>query len=1440
MADSINNSVSNKLITGTKEDDTIRNSGQNVTISGGEGNDSIRNSGVAVSINGDAGNDKIYNSSVASSVTITGGAGKDSIRNYSPNVTITGDASNDTVRNYASTVIIDGGAGNDFLQNVSGTNVLIDGSAGNDTVSNSGDNVTINSGTGNDSVNNSGSNVTITSGDGKDYISTSSLTSNVFILGEENNDSIVIKGNNISADGGAGDDSITNDGASSIIDGGAGDDTIRNDGIYITLTGGEGNDNFYNSSITSYVTIDGGLGDDLISVGGSSISVNGGDGFDTVYSYGDSITINSGIGNDFVEITGNNSFIDSGTGDDSISNDGKYITINGNEGNDTITNTSLASYATLNGGAGDDYFTVSGNNISIDGGDGADSLRNSGSNITLTGGSGNDYFYNSSLASSVTINGGDGNDIIRNNGVNVMITSGAGNDNIQNSLSANVTVRGGTGNDSIKNVSSTNVLFEYNPGDGDDTIDGFNETATLKIGDGTGTYSKVTNSKDLIITVGDGSIILKKAATLPSVNILGKEIFYEPTWTLNGRTAIYGVAGGDPIVTVSGVKSLEGISLNGTTVTVANSSLDQTAVTISKGYILQIAEDVPTPTTIRADWTLDGTTATYTGTSTTAGYSLADNKINYVLESSGETFAVNGVQSAEGLALNKKVVTVSKYALNQSTVTLSDNDYTLALADNVPTVTTIAAGWTFSNGTATYKKESTTAGYEIINNNIVYDAATGGESFTVSGVQSTLGLLLNDTIVTVENSALNFSNVRISDGYGLNLGSDVEESIVETDWQTLANGNVAYLMNSTMAGYQLEDNQINYIESIAGETLAELSGIGFSSTLAAYDDGITLTADNFAGDVVAISGESSKFELFAGNYSGNSFTGTDKRDTINNFGSSLAIDGNAGKDNITSTGINVTIKGGKGDDKISLGGFGGNTLVYSDGDGNDVIYNFKNNNVLQILGTTEIEDSIKNNDVVFKVGDGKITLKDVATTSTKISVVGAEENKTISENIYSQEGIIRGDTIELAANFKGTYKQGTNINFVDGSHLKMGITIEGNTTGGTLTGGAGNDTFVYNGGNVTITNYATTDKISIADGLIYDNYTLDNSDVIISYKNNNVLTIQNGKDKEIAFAKSKPMIYTAEGIFGSKKKSLTLAADTEDSFSAAKNSKLITIDGSSVNNALEIHGNNKANYIKAGSGGSTLNGGRGKDTLIGGSGVDVFVYAKNSGNKVISGCGSEDIISLDGGANISQITTRNDKIIFKVDSKTIMIENATKFTFVENGVARTYDNGKLISSDGKSITLPSDSKGSFELGSRNYKDYDNVSAEFSKTGLKLKGNSAANSLIGGKGSDTLNSGNNNDTLNGGAGNDSLWGGNGADTFIYQIGGGNDTIGDYNFADGDLLTILDKKGKVIPKPIKNGVLNGKDLTLTINGGGKLVLKGVGKSAMLNVNGNNQSF
>lgn len=251
-------------------------------------------------------------------------------------------------------------------------------------------------------------------------------------------------------------------------------------------------------------------------------------GNDYIKNKGKGSTIVSNSGSDTIKNYASNVSIDGGDNKDLISNSGgSKVTIIGGADNDTIWNWSedgkvaVGASLSIAGGAGNDTIWNAGTYATIDGGAGNDTLENHAAKVSINGNAGNDRLYN--YANNVTLIGGDNKDFLSNNGGNkVLIIGGAGNDTIWN-WNTNVTIEGSTGNDTIANDFSKgkNVLFNYKSGDGNDLIEGFNTTSTLKIGNGKGTYSTTKKGKDIIVEVGNGKVTLQGAVNLSKVNIAG-------------------------------------------------------------------------------------------------------------------------------------------------------------------------------------------------------------------------------------------------------------------------------------------------------------------------------------------------------------------------------------------------------------------------------------------------------------------------------------------------------------------------------------------------------------------------------------------------------------------------------------------------------------------------------------------------------------------------------------------------------------------------------------------------------------------------------------------------------------------------------------------------------------------------------------------------------
>ena len=670
----INNSDSNTKVKTFYGNDSIKSSGSNVTIDAGKGNDSISASGDKILVNADAGNNFIYFYANATNVTVNAGNGADSVDSGAKDAFLNTGAGNDSIHLYANaenhTVNTDDGADSVY----SGAQTAsINTSAGNDYIhiySNATKN-TVNAGIGNDyirSYNTNGILYQQKAGDGSDTIN-----------GFTSNDTISISGSTYytqeTIDSSAVRVSLVSGGAMSLL-GAASLEAINVEGSTLLNV-------INNSTDSKKITV--GAGESSITNYGNNVTVLGASNKDSIWNYGDNVSMSGSNGENYF-----------------YNSEGTLVTIKGGNDNDQGHNFK-GELLLANMGGGNDYFNAfEALNNTILGGSGNDTIQSTGGDkIFLDGENDNDEI--NSWAINSTLVGGAGDDTIKNNKIGYLNGKIAYDNGGQNAV-----IIGGAGNDSIKNVDADNVLFKFNGmTDGNDTITGFNATSTLQFGDGTDTYSKKILYDDWELTSGNGKVLLQNVNSLSNPKILGREII-EGSWVLSGTTATYGSK-----ITVSGVKSVDGLSLSGKVVTVADSSLNNSNVTISEGYTLVLASDVVAPKSSAAAY--DSSTQTYTSKGNSEGYKLSSDKksISYSAATTKD-FKFSGVAdeaTASNFYLSGTTITIGKAAVqtNGTPVKLLTNGYTLKLGKGMGESESVAAN--YADGV--YTTKGTTAGYNL-------------------------------------------------------------------------------------------------------------------------------------------------------------------------------------------------------------------------------------------------------------------------------------------------------------------------------------------------------------------------------------------------------------------------------------------------------------------------------------------------------------------------------------------------------------------------------------------------------------------------------------------------------------------------------------------------------------------------------------------------------
>ncbi len=197
-------------------------------------------------------------------------------------------------------------------------------------------------------------------------------------------------------------------------------------------------------------------------------------------------------------------------------------------------------------------------------------------------------------------------------------------------------------------------------------------------------------------------------------------------------------------------------------------------------------------------------------------------------------------------------------------------------------------------------------------------------------------------------------------------------------------------------------------------------------------------------------------------------------------------------------------------------------------------------------------------------------------------------------------------------------------------------------------------------------------------------------------------------------------------------------------------------------------GSNNNDVLYGNSGADTLIGGKGDDKLYGGRDNDTYIFNLGDGNDTI-----EDYVS-------SSSNSKADKVIFGegISAEDIKVE-------------RSGNNMIVRYSENDSITLINQySNGyywveNFEFADgtkRTINDLLNVAQTIHGNG-KIEDYTSGygnknNTLVGSDGADELYGYEGTDTLIGGKGDDILYGGWDNDTYIFNLGDGNDTIEDY--------------------------------------------------------------
>lgn len=966
----------------------------------------------------------------------------------------------------------------------------------------------------------------------------------------------------------------------------------------INLTSGDDTRYNYTSNATIYAF----AGNDHIENRASNVLINGGNDSDSIWTNGSNNTINGEAGNDYFYIWSDNS---------------QNIKINGGIGNDSIYVTGANN--TIFSGDDEDFIHIylDSNNILVYGEAGNDTIEMGGYNVTAYGGIGNDYFYIYTNAYNQTLYGGEGKDTVYSGGQNVFISSGADNDYIHLfDATQATTVNAGTGNDTIKSYATTGTVFQYNYGDGYDSIWGYNSNDTISIGGGV--YKTLTSGTNVIISVAaTNSIVPTGAITLSgasgkTLNIIGTKMTEPVTLNnTNSNTLISGSSGNDSIR-----------NNNGSKVTIITGAGNDTIYNSLSSYKTNTYVSIVSG---------DGNDSIYNHYGSAATI-LAGAGNDTIYDASWRTY-INGGDDNDSINAGSSYDTIDGGNGND---TIQSSGYGVSINggagdDKITLKSGSYTGRTVKGGTGN-DLISLSSGNNLIQYALGdgYDTiygATSSDTLTITSGSYTTVKNGNDLIVSVGSGSYYTGAITFKNTTSLNIyptlkstfteGNDTYSNSISNTILSALGGN-DYIYNTAQrvtidggAGNDSVRNTADYVKMIGGTG---------ADTIYNFNSIYT-----YAGRYVSIDGGTDNdYILTYGNYV--TVNAGDGNDTVNvDYSGYNSINGGAGNDRISLYSSSwygnykPTIKGGTGNDTIygnSLIGSSGNGILYqySSGDGYDIIYGYTSYDTISLSGGYYTRETVGSNVIVSLVSGGAITLNGASYTT--INITGGTLSVTSSggQNISNSNS----NTVISTGSYKDT------------------ISNTGNTV--KIYSGSGDDSIYSNASyNVTISSGDGNDKIynAFANTVSID-AGLGNDSI---YGNNNWATINGGKGNDT--------------IVGNHWRSMLNGNDGAD-FISLTTYYYDTIDGGSGNDTIiaggyehSVAGGSGNDYISLSGGALTIQGGKGNDTIYGDSTKShLYQYKKGDGNDIIYNYGSSDSITISGST--WKKTTSGNNVIIKV------------------------------------------------------------------------------------------------------------------------------------------------------------------------------------------------
>ena len=368
------------------------------------------------------------------------------------------------------------------------------------------------------------------------------------------------------------------------------------------------------------------------------------------------------------------------------------------------------------------------------------------------------------------------------------------------------------------------------------------------------------------------------------------------------------------------------------------------------------------------------------------------------------------VDSSKYVSLKNKLLTIAKGFAN-NLLDLADYDSTVKKVDS----TAVTKGIMII-GNQNANSISAGAGNDTLYGNTGNDTLNGGNGndllYGDAGSDVINGGAGNDTLYGgAGGDTLTGGDGKDIFVFGTNAGKDtITDYTVGKDKIKLVSASV---IGSAVSGNDVllnlgrsnivrikngKDKNITVVDKDGKETTQK-----YLTTFRVTDSSDSVVTVSAAIDIINASTRTTAVKI-TGNDKDNSITGGSGSDTIDGGAGNDSILGGKGKDSILGNSGNDyiygqagndilkggagkdSIVGGKGNDSL-WGNAGADTFIYSSGEGNDIIYDFANNDMLQITGDFSTSYSKSKQEIYFKVDttDKAITLKNFTATTFNVN-----------------------------------------------------------------------------------------------------------------------------------------------------------------------------------------------------------------------------------------------------------------------------------------------------------------------------------------------------------------------------------------------------------------------------------------------------------------------